>query len=394
MNYDRMLSERARRTPGSGIREIYNIAIQVKGLINFCIGDPDFRTPENVCDAAKKSIDDGYTHYTPNAGYEDLRIAIAQKLARENNIHVDPQKEVMVTTGAQGALCAIMLAFVDPGDRVLIPDPGYVCYRSQVLMTGGTPVSYPLSERNNFAPNPDDIHKRITKKTKMIVLNSPSNPLGSVIHERELVAIANIARDHDLMVVTDEAYERLVYDKTKHISICSLSNMKERTLSVFSCSKTYAMTGWRIGYVVGEEMAIREMTKLQEHICSHPTSISQKAALTALSSCEDFVLAVVEEFSKRRELIVKMLNEIEGIHCLMPEGAFYVFPNVSAFNMTSADLAKFLIKEAKIAVVPGREFGINGEGHIRLSYALSYDKIQEGVDRMKQALSKIPRRLS
>jgi aspartate/methionine/tyrosine aminotransferase len=389
MEYEKMLSERARRTPGSGIREIYNIAIKVEGLINFCIGDPDFETPENIRNAAKKSIDDGYTHYTPNAGYEDLRIAVAQKLARENNIHVDPQKEVMVTTGAQGAISTIMFAFLNPGDRVLIPDPGYVSYRSQVLMAGGTPVSYPLWETKKFAPDPDEIRKRITKKTKMIILNSPSNPLGSVIHIRSLRAIADIAQDHDLLVVTDEAYEKLVYDDAKHTSIGSLPNMKERTISVFSCSKTYAMTGWRIGYVVGEEMAIRQMTKLQEHICSHPSSISQRAAMAALSGSRDFVVRIAEEFSKRREIVVRMLNEIEGIRCLMPEGAFYVFPNVSVFNMSSADLAKFLIKEAKIAVVPGREFGLNGEGYVRLSYALSSNKIEDGINRMEKALGKL-----
>jgi aspartate/methionine/tyrosine aminotransferase len=259
-------------------------------------------------------------------------------------------------------------------------------------MGGGKPVFYPLWERNQFMPDPADILDRITKKTKIIIVNSPSNPLGSLIDKQYLKAIANIAQENDLLVVTDEAYERIVYDGLKHHSIGSFPDMKQRTISVFSCSKTYAMTGWRLGYLVGNKTVIKAMRKLQEHIYSHPSSISQRAAVTALMESEDFVKATVKEYSKRRELIVKMLNEIIGVCCLKPEGAFYVFPNVKAFGMTSKDLTNYLIKEAKIAVVPGSEFGSHGEGYLRISYALSRNMIEEGIGRMEKALRKLDQR--
>lgn len=256
-------------------------------------------------------------------------------------------------------------------------------------MVEGRPISYPLLEENEFAPDPEEIRRRITEKTKMIVINSPSNPLGSVIDRKTLESIAEIALEHDLIVLSDEAYERIIYDGLKHYSIASFPGMMERTITVFSCSKTYAMTGWRLGYAVGIPEIIREMSKLQEHVYSHPTSISQKAAMAAVLGPQEFVSEMVREYDKRRKLIVRMLNEMDGVKCLMPKGAFYVFPNIKAFGLTSEDMATYLIREAKIATVPGNEFGAMGEGYLRISYAVSTEKIEEGMKRMDEALKKL-----
>jgi len=383
------VSKRSKEIPTSGIRKMFDLAQKYNDVINLSIGEPDFQTPTHIFEAAIQAMKAGYTHYTTNAGFLEFREAASEKLRKENHIDADPATEIMATAGAMGGLSLAMLTVIDPGDEVLIPNPGFPNFASQVFLANGRSIPYPLKEENKFSANPDDIVERITSKTKAIVINSPSNPTASMLKEKELKSIADIALEHDLLVISDEAYEAILYDGARHISIASLPEMKERTISIFTFSKTYAMTGWRIGYVVANKEIIDGMLEFQEHILVHPSSISQMAAIAALRGPKDHIQMMVREYAERRKLITNELNTMPGITCLKPEGAFYVFPNIKELGISSTDMAINLLEKARIITVPGTAFGEYGEGYIRISYSTSKEKITEAMSKMRRTLQEL-----
>lgn len=383
------ISRRAQKVPKSGIREMFNIAQRLKDIIDLSLGEPDFRTPSHVIRAAIRAMEKGYTHYTSNKGLIEFREAVAQKLKSENHIDADPETEVMATVGSMGALSLAMLTIIDPGDEVLIPNPGYASYKSQVLMAGGKPIPYSLKEDNAFQPDIEEISENITDKTKAIVINSPSNPTGMVLSYEVIKEIADLAIERNLIVISDEAYEKVIYESAHHVSLASLPGMMQHTISIFTFSKTYAMTGWRIGYAVADEKIISEMTKLQEHLVAHPSSISQLAAIAALTGSDYHVKKMIDEYAKRRRIMIKKLSKIYGIRFLKPMGAFYIFPNISIFGMSSRDFTMYLLENARVVVVPGTAFGELGEGYIRMSYSVSREKLEEALERIIESVEEI-----
>lgn len=382
------VSERAMKIPESGVRVMFRIAQRLKDVVNLSLGEPDFETPPHIVAAAVRAMKEGYTHYTPNAGLIEFREAAAEKLRRENKIHADPETEIMATVGSMGALSLAVLTVVNPGEEVLVKS-GFASYEAQVLMAGGRPVSYRLIEEKEFQPDVEELSRLVTSRTKAILLNSPSNPTGSVLSERTIKEIAELAVEQNLIIISDEAYERILYDDAQHLSVASLPGMKDLTISVFSLSKTYAMTGWRIGYAVSSREIISEMTKLQEHLAAHPSSISQMAAVAALTGPDDYVETMVKEYVERRNLVMRELSRVPGLRCVKPMGAFYVFPNISDFGVSSRDFAMHLLKEAKVVVVPGTAFGRFGEGHIRISYSVSEENLLKALSRIGEALERV-----
>jgi aspartate/methionine/tyrosine aminotransferase len=351
-------------------------------LVHLEIGEPDFRIPEHVTETAIQALRDGFTKYTPNAGIEELRQAISEKLKRENQIDADPNGEIMATAGAMEALSLSILCTVNDGDEVLIPDPGYVSYVAHVLLAGGVPKFIPLVEQNDFRVTAEGIESLVTKKTRMIILNSPSNPTGAVNFKDDLKEIADLAEDHDLLVLSDEPYERLVYPGHTHYSIAALPNMLERTVSIFSFSKTYAMTGMRIGYIASSKELIQQMVKMQEHYVACINSPAQKAAVAALRGPQTCVSEMLQEYIRRRDVLTDALNKMGVITCKKPAGTFYAFPNITRTGFDSRTFAEKLLDEAKVVTVPGVAFGNNGEGHLRLSFATSIDNINEAIRRI------------
>jgi len=385
------ISRRASSIALSGIRKIVEYAKGLHDVIFLNVGEPDFSTPEHIREAARKAMEEGFTHYTPIQGIPELREAIAEKLRSESGIDVDPNSEVLVTAGAQSAFFAVCQALIDEGDEVIVQDPFYPAYEVALRLVGARIVRVPLEEHRNFVVNPEDIEEKITKKTKVIVLISPNNPTGSVLDEGTLKRISEVARDNDLIVISDEIYEKITYDGVVNRSIISFPGMEGRTVIINSFSKTYAMTGWRVGFVVAPEEIMKSIVKVHHTMNICACSVSQKAALAALTGPQDCVVEMVREYDKRRREIVKLLNEIPGFACQMPKGAFYVFPNIKFFNKPSMEFAKFLITDVGVVTVPGSAFGENGEGHLRLSYATSLENIREALIRMKNSVEKLTR---
>lgn len=383
MHIESNISKRSYQVQWSGIRVMFALAAEIPDVINLGIGQPDFDTPNFIREAAKKALDEGYTRYPPAAGFEDLREAIAQKLKRENHIIAEPRSEIFVSVGAMQGIFNSILNLVNPGEEVIVVDPGYDYY-SQIGLFGGVAVPIPVFENNHFKVAPADIKKAVTKKTKLIMINSPSNPTGAIFDEDILIEISKIAQHHGVMVLSDEPYEKIIFDGKKHVSIGSFDGMKDLTISVYTLSKTYAMTGWRVGYVVAHKSIIAEMEKLMEHMVSGVTAVAQRAALAAIQGPQDCVRDMVREYEERRKVIYEGLNEIEGITCILPEATFYAFPNISKLGMTSWDFAKYLVKEHKVATVPGSIFGKQGEGYLRVSFALDVTRLKEGISRIKK----------
>ena len=382
--YLNWVSSRLERMPRSGVREIFDMARGIPGLVHLELGEPDFPMPNHITQAAIQALHDGFTKYTPNAGIEELREAISEKLKRQNEMDVDANREILVTAGSMEALSLSLLSTVNENDEVVIPDPGYVSYLPLVLLAGGVPVPVPLTEEKDFRLTSESLEKVVTKKTRLVVMNYPSNPTGAVSLPEDLKAIADFAVDRDLLVLSDEPYERLVYPGSRHHSIAALPGMLERTISVFSFSKTYAMTGMRVGYAVTGRELIRQMTKLQEHYVACVNSVAQKAAVAALRGPQTCVEDMLKEYARRRDVIIEGLSKIEMMTCRKPAGAFYAFPNISRSGQDSKTFAQNLLKEAKVATVPGVAFGKLGEGHIRLSFATSIDNIKEALKRMAE----------
>ncbi len=369
----------------SGIRTISTMLTNIKeGAIALSIGQPDFDTPEHIREAAKTALDEGYTRYPPAKGFQDLREGIAKKLKTKNNIIADPDSEVFVSSGAMHSIFNTVLQLVEPGDDVILIDPGYDYY-SQIRLFGGRPVPVTAYEQNKFRVDPDDIKKAVTDKTKLIILNTPSNPTGAFLDKTVIIEIAKVALEHGIHILSDECYEDIVFDG-EHFSIASVDGMKDLTASVFSFSKSYAMTGWRVGYVVANSAIINEMEKLMEHMLSGVSAVSQRAALAALQGPQDCVKEMACAYKVRRDLVCRELNEIEGMSCILPGATFYAFPNISKICRNSWDFARYLLAEQKVGTIPGVIFGANGEGHLRISYATDENNLREGLSRLKTAV--------
>jgi aspartate/methionine/tyrosine aminotransferase len=361
---------------------------QGKNIIHLEIGEPDFDTPQNIKEAAVKALYAGYTHYVPAAGIPELREAIAEYISKTREIRVDPE-EVVVTPGAKPIIFFTILACVNPGEEVLYPNPGFPIYESVIKFVGAKPVPIPLKEENDFRIDHEYVKEKVTEKTKMIILNSPENPTGGVLTRDDLKLIADcIAERDDLIVLSDEIYSRIIYEGS-HESIASLPGMKEKTVILDGFSKTYAMTGWRLGYGVMRKDLAEKITQLMINSNSCTCAFIQMAGIEALKGPQDSVDRMVAEFRKRREIIVEGLNRIKGVTCKKPKGAFYVFPNITGTGMRSKELSDYLLNEVGVAVLPGTSFGKYGEGYLRISFANSVENIKEALRRIEAALEKL-----
>jgi aspartate aminotransferase len=357
-----------------------------KDVVGFGAGEPDFDTPENIKEAAREAMARGQTKYTPVAGTLDLRKAVAAKLLRDNGLHYEPD-QIVVSCGAKHALYNAVRVLCNPGDEFIIVSPYWVTYPAQVVMCGGTPVYVETTAKEGFRIDPQKIKGAVTKKTKAVILNSPSNPTGWVASSEELAAIAGVALESGLYVIADEIYEKIIYPPASHVGIASLGEeVKKRTVLVNGLSKSHAMTGWRIGYLAAPPEIAKLVTRLQSHCTSNPDSIAQAAALEALTGDQGFVAMMVGKFRERRDYMVSRLQALPGVACYNPMGAFYAFPDISAVGLSSAEFATRLLKEALVAVVPGSAFG--ADAHIRLSYATSMENIEKGLDRIGEFLGK------
>lgn len=385
------VSERSLCVEWSGIRTVSGKMSKItSGGISLGVGQPDFDTPLHIREAANKALDMGFTRYPPSKGFGDLIEVISEKLKRKNNIVADPESEIFISVGAMQAIFNTMLVLINPGDEVIVIDPGFN-YNSQIRLFGGIPVPVVAREENSFKVDPEDIRKAVTTKTRLILINSPSNPTGAILDREILMDIAKIAQNYGIHVLSDEAYEDIVFDE-KHHSIGSIDGMQELAISVFTFSKSYAMTGWRVGYVVAQCTIIDEMEKLMEHMLSGVTAISQRAALEALKGPQDCISEMVAEYRERRDLVCKALDKIEGVSYRRPEATFYIYPNISGTRIKSSALVDFLIKTQKVGTIPGNTFSRNGMDHIRISFATSRENIVEGLSRIKNGIYEISSR--
>ncbi len=381
-----LTSQRVNQISPSGIRKFFDLLASVEGVISLGVGEPDFTTPWHIREAAINSMEKGYTMYTSNSGMPELRQELSRYLKDNYNLEYDPDSELLITVGVSEGLDLAMRAILDPGDEVIMPDPCYVSYDSCVILGGGTPVMVPTYQENNFEISPADIETRITSRTKAILIGYPANPTGAVLGTDKLTQIAEVARRHQLLVISDEIYARLVYG-VEHTCMPTLPQMKENTILLGGFSKAYAMTGWRIGYAAANKEIIAPMNKIHQYTMLCASIMAQVAATEALKSGEASIAEMVEEYNRRRLTMVKGLNDI-GLSCFEPRGAFYAFPSIKGTGMTSEEFAERLLIEEKVAVVPGSAFGQCGEGYIRCCYATSLADIEEALSRMKRFVDK------
>jgi len=381
-----LISERVNRLSPSGIRKFFDLLATMEDYISLGVGEPDYATPWHISEAAVQSLEKGYTMYTSNSGMPELREETALYLQEKYDIEYESCGEILITVGVSEALDLAMRAILSPGDEVIMPDPHYVAYDSCVILAGGEPVMVPTSQENNFEVEAKDIEERITDNTKAILLGYPANPTGAVMSRDKMLAVAEVARRHNLIVVSDEIYARLVYS-VEHTCFASLPGVKDNTILLGGFSKAYAMTGWRIGYAVAPEEIIAAMTKIHQYTIMSAPTMAQVAAIAALKSGENDVLEMVEDYNRRRLIIVKGLNDI-GMSCFEPRGAFYAFPSIAATGMKSVEFSDKLLKEEKVAVVPGAAFGDCGEGYVRCCYATSLADIEEALTRMGRFVKK------
>ncbi|MEK7354076.1 MAG: aminotransferase class I/II-fold pyridoxal phosphate-dependent enzyme [Chloroflexota bacterium] len=380
------ISQRANQLSPSGIRKFFDLLASIEGVISLGVGEPDFATPWHISEAAIYSLEKGMTMYTSNSGMPELRLELSNHLRSNYSLEYNPDNELLITVGVSEALDLAMRALINPGDEVIMPDPCYVAYDSCVILAEGVPVRVPTHQKNNFELNADDVEARITTKTKAILIGYPSNPTGAVMSRESLLKIAEVAKRHRLLVISDEIYAKLVYG-VEHISVASLPGMKESTVLLGGFSKAYAMTGWRIGYAAAPREIIAAMTKIHQYTMMCAPTMAQVAALEALRAGEENVAEMVADYNRRRLLIVKGLCDI-GLPCIEPKGAFYAFPSIKCTGMTSEEFSEKLLTEEKVAVVPGSAFGQYGEGYVRCCYATSLADIQEALSRMKRFVDK------
>lgn len=379
--------------PFSGIRKIFEEANrrQAAGedIVHLEIGRPDFDTPTRIKEAAKRALDEGKVHYSSNYGVPELREAIARKLKVDNGLSYDPATEIIVTVGANEAVFITMLALLNPGDEVLIPDPCWLHYFYCAQMAGAVPVSVPMREKSEFKPNIEDFRQRITPKTRMMVINTPNNPTGAVYPIDVLEELVTLAQEKDLLVLSDEIYEKMIYAGDHHSSIGRFPGMRERTVTVNGFSKIYSMTGWRLGYTAASRDLSEAMIRIHQYSTVCANSFAQWGAIEALNGPQDEAEMMVKEFDRRRKLVYGALMEMRAIEVVEPKGAFYVFPNIKAAGKSAEELTWYLLDEARIAVVPGTALGDFGADNIRISYANSYENLERAMDRMRAALNRI-----
>lgn len=385
-NPEGMLNRVIREIPPSGIRKFFDIAAEMKDAISLGVGEPDFVTPWHIRDKGIYSLQKGQTHYTSNKGLKELREEISNYLKRRFNLTYDALTQTIVTVGGSEAIDLLFRAVIEPGDEVLVPEPSFVCYKPLTSLAGGTAVPLTTKAENNFKITPDELRAAITPKTKVLVLPYPNNPTGAIMTREELEAIADVLRDTNILVLSDEIYAELTYGR-QHCSIAEIDGMYDRTVLVSGFSKAYAMTGWRLGYACGHPALIAAMTKVHQYgIMSAPTT-AQYAAVEALKNGDKDIEAMREEYNDRRKIIVNGFNTI-GLECFEPEGAFYAFPCIKSTGLSSNDFCEKLLFSEKVAVVPGTAFGDSGEGHIRCSYAYSLDSINEALNRIEAFVKK------
>ncbi len=386
INPEKLINPTVSAIPPSGIRKFFDIVAEMKDAISLGVGEPDFVTPWAIREAGIYSLEKGKTHYTSNAGLMELREAISRYLTRRFHTDYKPSDEILVTVGGSEAIDLAIRTLVSPGDEVLVPEPSFVCYKPCTVLAGGVPVPIVTREEDNFKLTPELLKEKITDKTKLLVLPFPNNPTGGIMTREDLQKIADVIKDTDIMVLSDEIYAELTYGR-EHVSFASLPGMWEHTILVSGFSKAFAMTGWRLGYAAGPAPIIRTMTKVHQYAIMSAPTMSQNAAIEAMNGGDRDVQRMVEEYDRRRRLIVKGFRDM-GLHCFEPEGAFYVFPNITPTGLSSTDFATELLKEEKVAVVPGNAFGESGEGFIRCPYAYSVENIEEALSRIARFVKK------
>ena len=384
---DHFLSRRVTGLKPSGIRKFFDIASSMKDVISLGIGEPDFTTPEPILRAGIESLQRGETHYTSNFGLIELRRALAANFSVRYGVDYNPATEIIVTVGGSEALNLATIALLNPGDEVIIPTPCFVSYQAAVILAGGVAVEVPGHLENNFDFDPDELRAAITPRTKAILIGYPNNPTGAVASRENLLEVAKMAVEHDLVVISDEIYDRLVYG-VEHVCFTALPGMRERSLLLGGFSKDYAMTGWRIGYAAGPEALISGLLKVHQYMVMSAPTMSQFAAIEALRSGEPHVLQMLAEYDRRRKLVVSGFNQM-GLPTFEPKGAFYAFPKVSASGLDDETFCTRLLNEQHVAMVPGNAFGVGGEGFARCSYATSYEKLEEALERIERFVRKI-----
>jgi len=385
MNYDELLAPAAKAMRPSGIRKFFDLAADMPHCISLGVGEPDFKTPWSVRDAGIRSLELGRTKYTANSGLKELRGEICNYLQRRFDLHYK-EENILVTVGGSEAIDLTIRAVVQPGDEVIVPEPCFVCYEPITQLTGGVPVHIATRAEDQFRLTADQLRAAITPRTKLLIFPYPNNPTGAVMSAAEMEEIAAVLRETNVLVLSDEIYSELTYGLDRHVSIASLPGMAERTIVVNGFSKSYAMTGWRLGYAAGPAPLVKVMTKIhQSCIMSAPTT-SQYAAITALRQCDDQIEMMRDEYNRRRRYVVKALNDM-GLTCFEPRGAFYVFPSIQISGLTSSEFCEQLLREKEVAIIPGSAFGASGEGYARISYAYSVDHLQTAMKRIREFLT-------
>lgn len=386
-----MLSSRMNRIPPSGTMMMAELARKMeregREVLHLEVGEPDFDTPEHIKEAAYKALQEGFTHYTSSRGILELREAISDYVSERRGIDVNPEKEVLVTPGCKHAIYSCCQVTIDEGDEVLLVAPIWTTFFAAVKAAGGKPIEIPVV--GDYEIDEEMIKSKITEKTRMIIVNTPNNPTGGVLEKNSLKTIAEIAREHDLLVLSDEIYERFTYEGREAWSVASFEEMKERTIMVNGFSKTYAMTGWRLGYAVANEEIIEAMTRIQQATTSCPSSFVQKAGVAALRGPQECVDEMLKEYDRRRKIIIRRLNDLGGVKCPVAKGAFYVFPSFTSFELSSSQLVEELLKKKGVCATPGTAFGETGEGHIRFSYATSVEIIERAMDLLAEFIEEM-----
>lgn len=385
MDYERLIPKKISDIQPSGIRKFFDIAQRIEGVISLSVGEPDFKTPWTARKEAINILERGKTKYTANAGLIELRKTVCNYLKSFIDTEYDPLGEVIITVGGSEAIDLAIRAMIEPGDEVLVPEPSFVCYSPITKMMGGTAVPIVTKVEDNFRLTAAALKEKITPRTKLLILPYPNNPTGAVMRREDLEAIAEVLRDTNIVVASDEIYAEMTYNGKKHVSIAQIDGMKERTLVINGFSKAYAMTGWRLGYVAGPQPIIKQMLKLHQYCIMSSPTVSQYAAIAAMEKCGEDVKHMVEEYDMRRRLVVREFNDM-GLPCFEPEGAFYVFPCIKSTGMASMEFCEKLINEKKIAVVPGSAFGESGEGYVRVSYAYSIAHLTTALGRIREFL--------
>lgn len=387
IDYSKVLSSRATGLKPSGIRKFFDILDEMQGVISLTVGQPDFKTPWHIREAAIESLEKGKTYYTSNSGLLEFRKGISEYLERRFSVSYDPKDEMIVTVGGSEAIDLAIRAIVEPGDEVLVVEPSYVCYTPITALTGGVPVVIPTRVEDKFKLTPELLKKYITPKTKMLILPFPNNPTGAIMTKEDLEKIAEVIKDTNIIVLTDEIYGELTYGR-RHASFAAIPDMKERTIYVGGFSKTYAMTGWRLGYVCAPKEITKQMLKIHQYAIMCAPTQSQYAGIVAVRDGDEDIEYMRDCYNQRRRMLLSGLSEI-GLECFEPEGAFYVFPKISGFGLTSEQFCEKLLYEEKCAIVPGNAFGESGEGFARISYAYSVDHISRAIERIDKFISRI-----